>query len=45
MSEPEKRKSCKTCVYADLPANDEVCKQCWNYQRWKNWEPLGGSKK
>lgn len=45
MNDTQQPKSCKTCINADLPANSEVCKDCWNYQRWKNWKPAGGKKK
>lgn len=39
------KKSCKTCIHADLPAKSEVCLACWRYQRWKNWEPVEGDKR
>lgn len=45
MDKNEPKKSCKTCIHADLPANSEICKDCWNYQRWKNWKPVGGKGK
>lgn len=45
MNNKSDKKSCKTCVHSKLPANCEVCKDCWNYRRWGNWEPVGGERR
>lgn len=34
------KKSCQNCIHKDLPANSDTCIECWNYQRWKNWEHI-----
>lgn len=45
MDKNEPKKSCKDCIHANLPANSKICKDCWNYQQWKNWEPVGENRK
>lgn len=42
MKQLAQKKTCKTCAHRDLPAKSEVCRECWNYQRWKNYKPIEG---
>lgn len=32
-------KCCENCIHKNLLATSEICRDCWNYQRWKNFEP------
>lgn len=36
---------CKTCAHWSLPADSQVCRECWNYRRWANWTPAKGEEK
>lgn len=40
MKESELKRNCENCVHRDLSANSDICRDCWNYQRWKNWEHI-----